>query len=380
MKYVDGHPLTINLVAGFLREYCDSQLSQVEELGLKQFDLAYEEAEGLHRNKQDARLSWIIQQHLTRLNSEQKQFLTNLSVYRLPFNLEAASYMWIGEEVKPFVIQKKLQELCNRSLLVKTEDNKFQFESLVRKYFLQQANDLNNAHQQAIEYYRLYLKDKQSWQVLEDVSEYLEIIDHQCELKQYAAANKSLNICLDFLKLRGYYAILAEINEKLAYRWKNYLKLEDKYDYAWVLTNLGTVKRYLGKVDRTIELCNQSLGIFKEIGDRNGVANSLMGLGNAYDSLGEYQRAIDYYQQSLEIKQQIGDRQGVANSFNNLGNANYSLGEYQRAIEFYQQSLEIKQQIGDRNGEANSWFNLGLVYEKVNQKLEAKPAFLTKIF
>lgn len=57
VEYVDGHPLTINLVAGYLRKYCDGQLSQVDKLGLEQFDLAYEEAEGLHRNKQDARLA-----------------------------------------------------------------------------------------------------------------------------------------------------------------------------------------------------------------------------------------------------------------------------------------------------------------------------------
>ncbi len=93
VKYVDGHPLTIKLVAGFLKEYCDSQLSRVEELELEQFDLAYQEAEGLHRSKQDARLSWIIQQHLARLNPEQAQFIKNLSVYRLPFNREAARYM-----------------------------------------------------------------------------------------------------------------------------------------------------------------------------------------------------------------------------------------------------------------------------------------------
>ncbi len=122
VEYVDGHPLTIKLVAGFLREYCDSQLNQVAELGLQQFDLAYKEAEGLHRNKQDARLSWIIQQHLARLTLEQIEFLINLSVYRLPFNREGASYQWIGKEVKPIVIQKKLQELCNRSLLIKTQD------------------------------------------------------------------------------------------------------------------------------------------------------------------------------------------------------------------------------------------------------------------
>ena len=158
---VDGHPLTIELVAKYLRAYCDSQLSQVKELGLKEFDLVYKEAEGLHRNKQDARLSLIIQQHLDRLNSEEKQLLCNLTVYRLPFNREAASYLIpvqkqnffdklfsFGRGFKTKLdIRKSLQELCNRSLLVKNQDNKFQFESLVAKYIKQQKPNLTNAHQ-----------------------------------------------------------------------------------------------------------------------------------------------------------------------------------------------------------------------------------------
>ncbi|MEM9276897.1 MAG: NB-ARC domain-containing protein, partial [Cyanobacteria bacterium P01_F01_bin.143] len=176
VRYVDGHPLTIDLVAGYLREYCDSQLSQVAELGLEQFDLAYEEAKGVHRN-QEARLSWIIQQHLERLTTEQKKFFIDLSVYRLPFDLEAASYIWLEKDVTSFVINKKLQELCNRSLLIKAQNNQYIFQALVKEYLSQQEKqDLTIAHQQAVEYYQLYLKEKQSWKVLEDVSEYLEII------------------------------------------------------------------------------------------------------------------------------------------------------------------------------------------------------------
>ncbi|MDJ0594071.1 MAG: tetratricopeptide repeat protein, partial [Pleurocapsa sp. MO_226.B13] len=338
VRDIGGHPLTIKLVAGYLREYCQSQLSQVAELGLEQFDLVYEEASGLHRNQQDARLSWIIQQHLNRLTPEQKNFTLDLSVYRLPFNREAASYMWIEEEIKPIVIQKKLQELCNRSLLTKTQDNQYLFPALVQEYLYQQQKpNLTTAHLQAIEYYQLHLKEEAYWQVREDVSEYLEIIYHYCELEQYAQANDVLNACFEFLKLRGYYSVLVELYEKLADRWQFNLKPEERYDYAWVLTNLGTVERYLGKVDRTIKFYNQSLAIFQEIGDRSGIANSLMGLGIAYYSLGDYQRAIDYHQQSLAIQQQIGDRSGIAASFNNLGTAYGSLGDYPKAIDYFQQ-------------------------------------------
>ncbi|MGK7953442.1 MAG: tetratricopeptide repeat protein [Xenococcaceae cyanobacterium] len=362
VEYVNGHPLTIKLVAGYLREYCDRQLSQVEKLGLEKFDLAYQEAEGLHRNKQDARLSWIIERHLDRLSAEQKQFLTNLSVYRLPFNREAANYQWIGKKVKPIVIQKKLQEFSNRSLLIKTQENKFQFESLVQKYVLQQANSLNNAHQQAIEYYCTNLKEEESWQVLDDVSEYLEIIDHRCELKQYASANESLNICYGFLNLRGYFRVLVEISEKLVQGWQLNLQPEDKSDYAKSLKNLGNAYGSQGEYQQAIDFYQQSKEITREIGDRSGVANSLGNLGNAYDFLGEYQQAINYYQQSKEIKQQIGDRSGVANCLIGLGNVYHSLGEYPRAIKCLKQSKEIKQQIGDRSGVADSLIGLGNAY------------------
>ncbi|NER31921.1 MAG: transcriptional regulator, partial [Symploca sp. SIO1C4] len=86
---VDGHPLTLQLVAGYLREYCNSPLSGAWELGLEQFELVAQ-AQGLHRDKQDVRLSWILQQHFQRLSPVQQNFLVNLSVYRQAFNHQAA--------------------------------------------------------------------------------------------------------------------------------------------------------------------------------------------------------------------------------------------------------------------------------------------------
>ena len=115
----------------------------------------------------------------------------------------------------------------------------------------------------------------------------------------------------------------------------------------------------------------QSLDIFRQIGDRHGEASSLNGLGNAYGSLGEYPRAIDFYQQSLEIKRQIGYRSGEANSLSDLGIVYRSLGEYPRAIDFHQQSLEIFRQIGDRHGEASSLKNLAYALAKLDRPWEA---------
>ena len=367
---IGGHPLTIKLVAGYLREYCGSQLSQVAELGLEQFDLVYEEAAGLHRNKQDARLSWIIQQHLNRLTPEQKNFLIDLSVYRLPFDREAASYIKTTD--KQLHIVKALQELCNCSLLTKTKDDRYLFPALVQEYlYQQQKQDLTIAHQQAIEYYQLHLKEEQSWQVREDVSEYLEIIYHYCELEQYAQANEIISICYKFLDLRGYYSVLVELYERLISGWQSNLKSEDRSGIAYSLVGLGNAYDSLGDYPQAINCYQQSLEIQQEIGNRSGIADSLMGLGNAYDSLGDYRRAIDYHQQSLEIQQEIGNRSGIANSLGNLGNAYHSLGDYPQAIDYHQQSLEIQQEIGNRSGIANSLMGLGNAYHSLGDYPQA---------
>jgi tetratricopeptide (TPR) repeat protein len=127
---------------------------------------------------------------------------------------------------------------------------------------------------------------------------------------------------------------------------------------------LGGTYQSLGEYQRAINFQQQSLEIQRELGNRQGEANSLGNLGGTYQSLGEYQRAIDFQQQSLEIQRKLGNRQGEAASLGNLGGAYQALGEYQRAIDFQQQSLEIERELGNRQGEANSLFNQALALAK----------------
>ena len=167
--------------------------------------------------------------------------------------------MWIEKEVKPFIIQKQLKELSNRSLLTKIENNKFQFESLVQRYILQQINDLTIAHEKAINYYRANLKEQKYWQVLEDVTEYLEIYDHYCKLKLYDLADQVLDCCLRFLILRGYYKILEEIYEELIQGWKLHLKDEEKYFYAQAINKRANASFHLAKYENAISHYQQVL-------------------------------------------------------------------------------------------------------------------------
>lgn len=309
---------------------------------------------------------------MDRLSDEQKRFITNLSVYRLPFNREAASYMWIEKEVKPIVIQKKLQELCNRSLLIKTQDNKFQFESLVQKYVLQQANDLTYAHQQAIEYYQANLKLENHWRNLADITEYLEIVNHYHKLKLYSQANNILKICLRFMNLQGYHLSIVENYEKLVQGWQTKLQSQELSDYAWALNTLGIHTHYLGNSNQSIKSLNLSLEIFMKIKDGIGLVSSLSGLGDVYDSLGNYHQAINRYQKALDISHQIINvyEEGEfleSVSLNGLGNAYFSLGDYGKAINLYQKALDISQKLNYLNLQPEFLNSLGNAYYSIGE-------------
>ncbi|NQE38608.1 tetratricopeptide repeat protein [Microcoleus asticus] len=103
----------------------------------------------------------------------------------------------------------------------------------------------------------------------------------------------------------------------------------------------GIQQHKLSQFREALQSWEKALTIYREIGNRQGEANSLGSLGNAYLFLGQFHRAIEFHQQSLKIKREIGNRQGEANSLGGLGSAYDSLGQFHRAIEFHQQSLEI---------------------------------------
>ena len=64
-------------------------------------------------------------------------------------------------------------------------------------------------------------------------------------------------------------------------------------------------------------LHEESLTLFQQLGDRQGVANSLNSLGNVVGDQGDFAGARALYEESLAIQRQLGNQRGVANSLNN---------------------------------------------------------------
>jgi predicted ATPase/DNA-binding SARP family transcriptional activator/Tfp pilus assembly protein PilF len=116
----------------------------------------------------------------------------------------------------------------------------------------------------------------------------------------------------------------------------------------------------------------QSLSIYREIGDRSGIANALGNLGDVVYSQGDYVSARTYYEEGLSIYQEIGDRSGIAAALNALGLVAGSQGDYASARTYYEQSLSIYREIGNRQSIATSLQGLGAVAYVQNEYAAAR--------
>jgi tetratricopeptide (TPR) repeat protein len=102
----------------------------------------------------------------------------------------------------------------------------------------------------------------------------------------------------------------------------------------------------------------QSLTIYRQIGDRRGEGLLLNNIGAIHNSQGEYTEARAYLEQGLRIRREIGDRKGEAETIPNLALASWHLGDYEGARERFEQNLLISREIGDRRSESISLSNL----------------------
>jgi tetratricopeptide (TPR) repeat protein len=86
---------------------------------------------------------------------------------------------------------------------------------------------------------------------------------------------------------------------------------------------------------RLIEIILESSGSLSKLlkGDM------LNWIGSFRISLGDNEQAKKYLEESLDLSKEIGDKRGIAESMLRLGNVTNSLGEFELAKNYYEDSL-----------------------------------------
>jgi len=130
---------------------------------------------------------------------------------------------------------------------------------------------------------------------------------------------------------------------------------------AKALLEIGRLAQRLSEYERAAALFEEGLALFREMGDKQGVAHALSRLGSVALHQGNYSLATAAHEESLTLKRQLGDKWGIATSLGTLALVSWLHGDYGRAQARYNESLTLYREVGDKQNIAISLNNLGSI-------------------
>ncbi|HEY3365908.1 MAG TPA: tetratricopeptide repeat protein [Symbiobacteriaceae bacterium] len=131
-------------------------------------------------------------------------------------------------------------------------------------------------------------------------------------------------------------------------------ELGDERVSAEMLDTLGAVALEQGDTERALALFEESQTRWRDLDDQGSLASTLNNLATLLGRQGEYSRAVTLFDEALSLGLRLGDRQQVAWVLNNLGFMLIDRDDHERARALLEEALTISRQLGDKRGVARS--------------------------
>lgn len=144
---------------------------------------------------------------------------------------------------------------------------------------------------------------------------------------------------------------------------------------AYTLTYLGLAQMRQGDYASAGSLCEESLALFRALGDKWGLATTLNYLGGMALNQGDHAAARSRLEEALALGRELGDRTLVAVSLNSLGELARDQGDDARAAARYEESLALRRELGDKGDIASPLHNLGYVALRQGDQTRAAALF-----
>ncbi|MFA9407002.1 MAG: tetratricopeptide repeat protein, partial [Anaerolineales bacterium] len=154
-------------------------------------------------------------------------------------------------------------------------------------------------------------------------------------------------------------------------------ELNYKAGIAEILGGLGYLEEYKGAKGETAdELYRESLELWRETGDKRGVATALGPLAQRAASDYDFEKATSLFEESLSLFREVGDKREIAGALWNLGQISVSLGRYEKAAEMYRESYALYEELNDLHGVATQLRSLGEIARMVGDLRRAHEQFI----
>lgn len=145
----------------------------------------------------------------------------------------------------------------------------------------------------------------------------------------------------------------------------------DRRGEAYTLHELGYLNSVLNNLKEALDHYGRALPLWRELGDRVNEGATLGNAGLVHWKLGELTKALEYYNLALPLRRAVGDRVGEGSTLSNAGLIYHGLGDLDEALAHYKQALALRRETGDRAGEASTLTNIGEVHRRLGEMQKA---------
>jgi len=365
---LDGIPLAIELAAARVRSL------SVEEINNK-LDQRFRLLTGGARTAlpRQQTLRSLIDWSYDLLSATEQAVFRGLSVFAGGWTLEAAEDVCSGESVAKEDVLDLLTALTDKSLVLVEERNgksRYRLLETVRQY----ARDGLLEHGEGESWRDRHLACFVS--LAEEAKPLLRGADQQVWLDRLETEHDNLRAALMWSSDgRGDALAGLRLANALYTFWYVHGYFGEAYTWltrllavvsnapadarAQALGKAGVMAWQQGDYATARRLQEEGLAIYREMGDRRGIASALIDLGAVDFDQGDFQAARSRFEEGLAIRRELGNAQGIAGALHNLGAVANACGDNQAAWKFLEEGLSIYRELGDPWGIAMALSNLG---------------------
>lgn len=312
------------------------------------------------------------------LLSEQERLLfRRLSVFAETFSVDAVEAVCVGEGIERDDVIALLSSLAAKSLIIADQlDGEVRYRLLdtVRQYAREKLLESQGAEQMRDRHLNFFFKlVEEAEPKLKSPEEtlWLERLEREYEnlraALEWAMAKASVEVRLNFAAnlswfwtVRGYYgeasawldsALTGSSNASASTRAK-------------ALHALGWAVNARGDYGRALTLFEESLALYRQVGDRSGIAFVLNALGVWASFQGDDAKAKPLYEESLALRRELGDKWGIAQTLQNFAFIALEESDYARAEALYKEALALWRELGDIRGVARMQSGLAKIAQR----------------
>jgi predicted ATPase/DNA-binding NarL/FixJ family response regulator len=377
-RRLDGLPLAIELTAAWTRLLSPTAL--LERLSSRLLELAGgpRDAPSRHQTIRDT-IAWS-HDLLTR---EEREFFARLGVFAGGWTIEAAEAI---SEDPPFDVLRNLARLVDQSLVKvvrgSSEESRFDMLETIREYAREQQalDNLKDVTDRRHTSHFLELAenaqlslggpDEVRWlaRLRADYDNLRAVIERALNARDATTALRLGVFLWRFWAQRGH---LVEGRGYL----ERALSISGDVDAAVrvrAMVCLGNLALDLSDLSEARGFFTESLSLWRELADQDGIASALNGLGLVARDLGELTQARQHFSEALSIWSALDDAPGVALILHNLGTVATADADYGEARAYHEEALAIRRRLDDTGSIAYSLWGLATTTRLSGETTTAK--------